>query len=115
MFLPALPDMASGDPRRIDEKTIKETARSRGITAEYLAKRSNNPRPAARSVIDPHRGKKPRRQNRRNELRCIRRGCHALQSRDKIKRTARRYKKIRPGSGKRWARFQDRQSGKSTM
>lgn len=39
MFLPALLDMASGDPRRIDEKTIKETARSRGIAAEDLAKR----------------------------------------------------------------------------
>ena len=39
MFLLALLDMASGDPRRIDEKTIKETARSRGIAAEDLAKR----------------------------------------------------------------------------
>ena len=39
MFLPELLDMASGDPRRIDEKTIKETARSRGITAEDPAKR----------------------------------------------------------------------------
>ena len=39
MFLPALLDMASGDPRRIDEETIKETARSRGITAEDPAKR----------------------------------------------------------------------------
>ena len=91
MFLPALPDMASGDPRRIDEKTIKETARSRGITAEDPAKRrGNSPRPAARSVIDPHRGKNPRRQNRRNELRCIRRGCQALQYRPMIPRMARR-------------------------
>ena len=49
MFLPALPDMASGDPRRIDEKTIKETARSRGITAEDPAKRretAQDPQPA---------------------------------------------------------------------
>ena len=39
MFLPALLDSASGGPREIDEETIKETARSRGITAEDPAKR----------------------------------------------------------------------------
>lgn len=49
MFLPALLDSASGAPRGIDEETIKETAGSRGITAEDLAKRretTQNPQPA---------------------------------------------------------------------